>query len=119
MAGSVMLAMLESNELGKWEFFTHSSVASMAGRPCHRWGSFGLFQGKIAAMKCSSAPLIRSIRCDTYFAMPMSESEFDDYFERSQHWLTTHGKIREEGVVDITRTYVRQQLLSKFRVMDQ
>jgi hypothetical protein len=66
-------------------------------------------------------PIVRiiPIRRDTYFATPMSEGEFDDYFERSQHWLTTHGKIREEGVVDITRTYVRQQLLSRFRVMDE
>ncbi len=61
-------------------------------------------------------PLCRVIpvRRDNYFAGQMSQSEFDDFFERGQQWLATHGKFEHEGTVDITRTYVKQQLKSKF-----
>lgn len=63
-------------------------------------------------------PLCRVIplRRDTYFARPMSEGEFGEFFERGQEWLSTHGQIKEEGVVDIQRSYVREQLRSKFIV---
>ena len=37
--------------------------------------------------------------------------------ERGQQWLATHGQVQHEGNVDITRTYVRQQIKSKFVVM--
>lgn len=57
------------------------------------------------------------IRRDTYFAKQMSPAEFDEFFTRGQQWLTTHGRIQHEGTVDITRTYVRQQVKSKFIVM--
>ena len=62
------------------------------------------------------------VRRDTYFAAEMSPESFDDFFARSQSWLTTHGKFEHEaaegaGHVDITRTYVRQQVKSKFVVM--
>jgi len=69
-------------------------------------------------------PLCRVIpvRRDTYFAAEMSPDSFDAFFERSQRWLATHGKFEHEqadapGHVDITRTYVRQQIKSKFVVM--
>jgi hypothetical protein len=69
-------------------------------------------------------PLCRMIpvRRDTYFAQQMSPTQFDDFFARGQQWLATHGKIEHEAVaaggpVDITRTYVRQQVKSKFVVM--
>jgi hypothetical protein len=64
-------------------------------------------------------PLCRIIpvRRDTYFAQQMSPESFDDFFARGQEWLSTHGKFEHEGTVDITRTYVKQQLRSKFVVV--
>lgn len=64
-------------------------------------------------------PLCRVIpvRRDTYFAGQMSPHEFDDFFARGQSWLATHGQVQHEGTVDITRTYVKQQVKSKFVVM--
>jgi len=74
-------------------------------------------------------PLCRvvPVRRDTYFAQQMSTNEFNDFFERGQAWLATHGRVEHEsadpsatpqaaGVVDITRTYVKQQVRSKFIV---
>jgi hypothetical protein len=68
-------------------------------------------------------PLCRVIplRRDTYFAQQMSQASFDDFFTRGQQWLATHGKFEHEaassGIADITRTYVRQQVKSRFVVM--
>lgn len=58
------------------------------------------------------------VRRDTYFARQMTPEAFDAFFERSQKWLATHGRVQHEGTVDITRTYVRQQVKSKFIVTD-
>lgn len=62
------------------------------------------------------------LRRDTYFASPMNEGEFDTFFTRGQRWLATHGKPHEsgagEGQLDITRTYVKQQVKSRFVVLD-
>jgi hypothetical protein len=65
-------------------------------------------------------PLCRLIpvRRDTYFASQMTPREFDDFFARGQQWLATHGQARHEGTVDIRRTYVRQQVRSKFVVIE-
>jgi hypothetical protein len=71
-------------------------------------------------------PLCRIIpvRRDSYFAQPMTPGEFDAFFERGQKWLATHGNFEHEaaggagaGVADITRTYVRHQIRSRFVVM--
>ena len=64
-------------------------------------------------------PLCRlvPVRRDTYFAREMAPAAFDDFFARGQEWLSTHGRVQHEGTVDITRTYVRQQVRSKFVVM--
>ena len=67
-------------------------------------------------------PLCRVIpvRRDTYFAGEMTPDEFDSFFARGQKWLATHGQFEHEGgagTVDITRTYVPQQVKSKFVVM--
>jgi hypothetical protein len=64
-------------------------------------------------------PLCRvmPVRRDTYFAQSMSATEFDAFFERGQRWLATHGQVQHEGTVDITRTYVKQQVKSKFVVL--
>ena len=65
-------------------------------------------------------PLCRVIpvRRDTYFAGQMMPTEFDAFFARGQQWLATHGKFEHEGTVDITRTYVKQQVRSRFVVME-
>jgi hypothetical protein len=67
-------------------------------------------------------PLCRVIpvRRDTYFAQEMPPADFDAFFARAQRWLATHGTVQHEDptrTVDITRTYVRQQLKSKFVVL--
>lgn len=62
---------------------------------------------------------VMPMRRDTYFAGQMSPNEFDEFFACGQQWLATHGKFEHEGTtMDITRTYVRQQIKSKFVVMD-
>jgi len=66
-------------------------------------------------------PLCRIIpvRRDTYFARPMSADEFDTLFQRSQKWLSVHGKPTDDpATLDITRTYNRQQIKSRFVVTD-
>ena len=65
-------------------------------------------------------PLCRIIpvRRDTHFAQQMTPHAFDDFFARGQQWLATHGQVQHEGTVDITRTYVKQQVRSKFVVME-
>jgi len=60
---------------------------------------------------------VMPVRRDTYFARPMTPEQFDAFFARGQQWLATHGKVQHEGTVDITRTYVRQQLKSRFVVL--
>ncbi len=57
------------------------------------------------------------VRRDTYFAGEMSQPSFDEFFSRGQNWLATHGQVQHQGVVDITKTYVRQQIRSKFVVL--
>ena len=70
------------------------------------------------------------MRRDAYFARQMSPQSFDEFFDRGQKWLATHGKFEHEqagsegeqvtpaaGVADITRTYVKQQVRSKFSVI--
>jgi hypothetical protein len=64
-------------------------------------------------------PLCRlmPLRRDAYFAGQMNPEEFDRFFARGQQWLASHGSIHPRGDVDITRTYVRQQVKSKFIVL--
>ena len=65
-------------------------------------------------------PLCRlyTVRRDHYFAKEMTLAEFEGFFQRGQDWIQTHGRgDHEDGTRDITRTYVKQQLLSKFSVV--
>lgn len=69
-------------------------------------------------------PICRVIplRRDTYFAKPMSQSSFDEFFGRGQNWLAAHGRFEHETsaperTADITGAYVRQQIKSRFIVM--
>lgn len=76
-------------------------------------------QKRIAIKKGQPLCRVMPVRRDTYFAGPMSAVEFDEFFERGQKWLATHGKFEHEGTMDITHTYVRQQIKSKFVMIDQ
>jgi hypothetical protein len=68
-------------------------------------------------------PLVRLIplRRDTYFAKQMDPAEFDTFFQRGQDWLEKHGKRHQHadhpGHLDITHTYSRQQIKSRFVVL--
>lgn len=68
-------------------------------------------------------PLCRMlpVRRDTYFAQPMGAEAFNEFFDRGQAWLKKHGKFEHEaapkGVADITKTYVKQQMKSRFVVI--
>jgi hypothetical protein len=75
-------------------------------------------QKRIEIQKGDALCRVIPVRRDTYFSKQMSPMEFDDFFARGQQWLGTHGQVQHEGTVDITRTYVRQQIKSKFVVMD-
>lgn len=72
---------------------------------------------KITVKKGEPLCRIIPVRRDTYFAEQMSPTAFDEFFAKGQRWLATHGRVEHEGTVDITRTYVRQQMKSKFVVM--
>jgi hypothetical protein len=74
-------------------------------------------QRRIEIKKGDPLCRVMPIRRDTYFAGQMTPGEFDAFFARGQQWLTTHGQFEHEGTVDITRTYVRQQVKSKFVVI--
>ena len=74
-------------------------------------------QKRIDIAKGEAICRVIPVRRDTYFAREMSGTQFDDFFHRGQQWLATHGKVQHEGVVDITHTYVRQQVMSKFLVV--
>lgn len=84
-------------------------------------------------------PLCRllPVRRDTYFARPMGPDEFDEFFTRGQGWLARHGRPpassetegkgkkrkgkrqpEPTGLRDITRTYGKQQIRSRFVVLD-
>ena len=73
---------------------------------------------KIVIRKGDALCRVIPVRRDTYFAQQMSPHEFDDFFARGQRWLATHGQVQHEVTVDITRTYVRQQIQSRFVVLD-
>ena len=47
----------------------------------------------------------------------MTPIEFESYFHRTQEWLRRYGKGEQEGMMDITGHYVKQQRLSKFSVI--
>lgn len=75
-------------------------------------------QKKITIEKGTPICRVIPVRRDTYFAQPMTPDAFDAFFDRGQSWLSTHGKPHDDtGTMDITKTYVRQQLKSKFVVI--
>lgn len=93
-----------------------------ASYPWHAVIELGRDEKKIHINKGEPICRVIPVRRDTYFAQQMSAENFDAFFARGQQWLATHGKFEhekgKEGVADITRTYVRQQIKSKFVVME-
>jgi hypothetical protein len=88
-----------------------------ASYPWHTVIELDPSQKKIAIKKGEPLCRVMPVRRDTYFAQPMSAQHFDEFFARGQQWLATHGEVQHEGTTDITRTYVRQQIKSKFVVL--
>lgn len=88
-----------------------------ASYPWHAVLELDRREKKITIEKGEVICRIVPVRRDTYFAGEMSAAQFDEFFTRGQQWLSTHGRGQHEGVVDITHTYVRQQVRSKFVVM--
>jgi hypothetical protein len=79
-------------------------------------------QKRIAIKKGEPLARVIPVRRDSYVAKQMSQTAFEEFFDRGQKWLAKHGKFGhesaagDEGLVDITGTYVRQQKRSKFVV---
>lgn len=88
-----------------------------ASYPWHVVLELNADEKRIAIAKGDPLCRVIPVRRDTYFAEEMSPHAFDEFFARGQKWLATHGQVQHEGVVDITRTYVRQQMKSKFVVI--
>ncbi len=93
-----------------------------ASYPWHAVIELDRREKKVTIKKGEPICRIIPVRRDTYFAAEMSPESFDTFFERGQKWLATHGRFEHEAAdspahVDITRTYVRQQVRSKFIVM--
>jgi hypothetical protein len=88
-----------------------------ASYPWHTVIELSRKEKRISIAKGEPICRIIPIRRDTYFAQQMSPAAFDEFFARGQNWLATHGKPAEGATLDITRTYVRQQVRPKFVVM--
>jgi hypothetical protein len=97
-----------------------------ASYPWHTVIELSRGEKRITIKKGETICRVIPVRRDTYFAGAMSPASFDEFFSRGQNWLRTHGKRPataeehhgpHEGTLDISRTYVRQQVKSKFVVM--
>jgi hypothetical protein len=89
-----------------------------ASYPWHAVIELDRHEKKIEIRKGDPLCRILPVHRDTYFAQQMPPPTFDEFFERGQKWLATHGHVQHEGTVDITRTYVKQQVKSKFIVLE-
>ena len=93
-----------------------------ASYPWHTVVELSPAEKRITINKGEPLCRVMPLRRDTYFAQQMTPHAFDDFFGRGQQWLATHGQVQHDqaegaGTVDITRTYVRQQVKSKFVVL--
>ena len=88
-----------------------------ASYPWHTVIELDPSQKRIQIKKGDPICRVMPLRRDTYLAQQMGQAEFDDFFTRGQQWLATHGQVQHEGTVDITRTYAKQTMRSKFVVL--
>lgn len=89
-----------------------------ASYPWHIVLQFDRREKRIRIDKGQPLARIIPVRRDTYFAKQMSPTDFNAFFESGQKWLTAHGRAPDDtGTMDITKTYVRQQMKAKFVVV--
>lgn len=88
-----------------------------AGYPWHAVIELDPSRKSVTIRKGEPLCRVMPVRRDSYFAAQMTSTEFDAFFARGQRWLAEHGRAEHEGDMDITGTYVRQQLKSKFTVI--
>jgi hypothetical protein len=88
-----------------------------ASYPWHCVIELSRSEKKITIKKGEPICRVIPVRRDTYFAQQLSPTDFDDFFNRGQQWLASHGTFEHSPVADITKTYVRQQVKSKFVVI--
>ena len=90
-----------------------------ASYPWHAVLELNPAEKRITIKKGDPVCRVIPVRRDTYFAKHLSPSGFDELYARSQRWLTVHGKPTDDKTtMDITRTYVKQQVRSRFVVLD-
>lgn len=88
-----------------------------ASYPWHCVLELNATEKKIVLEKGEPICRLVTVRRDNYFAKEMSVPEFEAFFQRGQEWLARNGKGEPSGMMDITRTYVKQQQKSKFSVI--
>jgi len=88
-----------------------------ASYPWHTVIELDPSQKRIQIKKGDPICRVIPLRRDTYLAQQMGQNEFDDFFTAGQQWLATHGQVQHEGTVDITHTYAKQMMRSKFVVL--
>ncbi len=92
-----------------------------AGSPWHMVIELDPARDRVPIEKGEPICRLLPVERRAHFARPMSPLEFDDFFARSQRWLATHGRPHEsskDGALDVTRTYVKQQVRPRFVVLD-
>ena len=88
-----------------------------ASYPWHCVVELDASEKRIAIKKGEPLCRVMPVRRDTYFAAAMTPGDFDAFFARGQSWLAAHGRAQHEGAVDITHTYSKQQIRSRFVVL--
>lgn len=87
-----------------------------ASYPWHTVIELDRSQKRVTIKKGEPLCRVIPVRRADYRAKQMSQRAFSQFFDRGQEWLATHGRFEHEGMVDITRTYVKQQKRSRFVV---
>ena len=111
------------NQFGPWR--TMSAVVDAdwypASYPWHIVIELDPREKRIEIKRGTPLGRVMIVRRDTYFAKPMTHAQFGEYFESGQTWLASHGRVHASAEgghhLDITRTYVRQQMRSRFALM--
>ncbi len=89
-----------------------------ASYPWHAVLELDASEKKIEIKKGTPICRVIPVRRDTYFAQQMTPGAFDEFFSKGQQWLTSHGRPHgDDGTIDITKTYVRQQMKSRFVII--
>src|SRR5262249_12792531 len=68
-----------------------------ASYPWHAVIELDRSEKRITIKKGEALCRVMPVRRDTYFATQMSPAGFDQFFDRGQKWLATHGKFEHEA----------------------